>query len=70
MEQPKLEVKQVPVLRLVIEYTPTTGEFRVGWPPCDEVGHLGMLEMAKQILTEARVKRSGSNLVVPSRVIQ
>lgn len=76
MEQPQNgngapTMAQSPTFRLVIEWSPQQGRIEVGWPQIDDVAKLGMLEMAKQVLTEARVKSATatqSPLIIPARL--
>ena len=51
-----VQAVQVPVLRLLIEYLPQQGQLRVQWPEVDDIAKLGLLEMAKQVLAEARTR--------------
>ncbi len=48
-------------IRLTIEWRPQAGQMAVEWPPVDEVIKFGMLETAKSMLIEQRVKVSSAN---------
>lgn len=64
------QVGQAVVYRLVIEWTPATGQFNLGVPQVDDTIKLGMLEMAKQVIAEMRGKtaKESSGLIVPARM--
>lgn len=58
------------VYQLVIQWSPDTGQVQVQFPNVDDVSRLGMLEVAKGILLEARVKAgvaASEQLVIPAR---
>ena len=63
------EVQQPVIFTLVVQWMPQSGQLRVNWPQVDDVAKLGMLEMAKQLLTEMRLKAGvagSAPLVVPA----
>lgn len=68
MEQPNPQVQDAPIFTLVIRWSPA-GAMQIQWPQIDDLAKLGMLEMAKAVLVEGRVKQAmgqGSSLVVPA----
>ncbi len=56
----------VPAIQIVISFLPTTGQIQVQWPQIDDIGKLGLIEMAKVALLEERRQRANSE---PSRLI-
>ncbi len=71
-EQP-IPANSVQTIRITIEWQPANGQINFGWPQVDDVIKLGMLEMAKSVLTEVRTKAnaaSASPLIVPARLVQ
>ena len=55
-------------LGIQIVWTPAKGQLQVQWPQVDDTIKLGMLEMAKAVLLEARVRGpEGQPLIVPGR---
>jgi hypothetical protein len=68
MEQPT----QASVINIVIQWAPTKGQFGVQWPEVDDVIRLGMLQMALNVLSEARIKNgigAEQRLIVPANRI-
>lgn len=45
-----------PEITLTINWSPATGQVKVAFPQIDIIGVLGLLEMAKLVLTEQRAK--------------
>lgn len=43
-------------ITLTISWSPSTGQVKVAFPQIDIIGVLGLLEMAKLVLTEQRSK--------------
>lgn len=70
-EQPKLQV--APFIQLVIRWVPgVNGKMEVSFPQMDDVVILGMLEKAKEVLTQMRQQQAGKgpSLIVPARMVQ
>ena len=61
-------MQQTPVIRVLIEYVPATGELRVGWPPLDAIGKLGLLEAVKTSVIQENLQRAMG--IEPSRLVQ
>lgn len=55
MEKPNGAMQpQSQSIQIAIIWTPSTGQIQLAWPAVDDVIKLGMLEMAKMALMEAR----------------
>ena len=66
----KVEMHEAQAFNLVIRWIPELAQVQVSWPQLDDVAKLGMLEMAKQVLSENRaesmaVRAGKSGLVIP-----
>lgn len=64
------EVRPQPQVDIVIRWLPATGQLQIAWPAVDDTIKLGLLEMAKATLVEARIKmalgRPDAGLIVPA----
>lgn len=64
------QAQQNPVVEFIIQYVPNTGQLSVRCSNVDDIMKLGMLETAKSLILEERIKRSGGVgqgvLAVPS----
>lgn len=56
------------VAQIVIQYVPKTGQLGLQSSNVDDVMKLGMLEMAKALVNEARMKAASSPIAVPQGV--
>lgn len=63
-------VQPQPTIELHIRWNPAQGRLEIGWPMVDDTIKLGLLEMAKTSLIEARIKsaigRPEAGLIVPA----
>ena len=69
-EEAQLEAKKVQMFEVIVRWVPETGQLQVGSSQVDPVIQYGMLEMAKQALTEQRqavASGKGPSLIVPGR---
>ena len=67
-ENEKQPVSAPAALRIMIEWRPQVGQLYVEWPQIDDVMKMGMIEMAKSMLSESRIKNSktsDSGLLLP-----
>lgn len=60
-----------PVVEVIIQYVPNTGQLALRCSNVDDVMKLGMLETAKSLIIEERVKKAGAQgvLSVPTGVL-
>jgi hypothetical protein len=69
MEQTNGKAAAPVVLELTIQWSPQTGQLGIKWPQVDDVLKMGMLEMAKSVMIEARAQAGmskPSSLVIPA----
>jgi hypothetical protein len=63
------QAQQNPVVEIIIQYVPNTGQLALRASNVDDVMKLGMLETAKSLIIEERVKKQGSSVLgVPTGV--
>ncbi len=65
------QARKNPVVEVIIQYVPNTGQLALRCSNVDDVMKLGMLETAKSLIIEERVKKSGGGqgvLAVPTNV--
>lgn len=65
------KAQQNPVVEVIIQYVPNTGQLALRCSNVDDVMKLGMLETAKSLIIEERVKKAGGQgvLAVPTGVL-
>lgn len=54
---------------LIIRWRPSSGAVQVQFPNIDHVSMFGMLEMAKQVLTEARISQGAAKQLKPGLIV-
>lgn len=58
-----------PSIQIGIIWTPSSGSLQVMWPAVDDTIKLGMLEMAKVVLLEARNQQQNKGRIMPASAI-
>jgi hypothetical protein len=63
------QAQQNPVVEVIIQYVPNTGQLALRCSNVDDVMKFGMLETAKSLIIEERIKKAGSGVLgVPTGV--